>query len=147
MTRYSFKRDQQRSIRLRWRQIHARQGSGCLAFLRDGATGIAPISLAAERNVFASHAMSANPSLACSVAQAGALGKHFNSGGEGANSCAGPGINTKSLSRPAASQTPTILQPNPPLERPGAWLSPLVLRLNRGLTSSVCSVALRSPSG
>jgi hypothetical protein len=100
---------------------------------------VSPISLTVERNVLASHAMSAK-------VQAGALGKRFNSSSDGANSCAWPGTSTKSMSRPAASQTPTILLPNPPLERPRAWLSPLVLRLNRRLTSLVCSVALRPPS-
>jgi pimeloyl-ACP methyl ester carboxylesterase len=44
-------------------------------------TGVAPIARAAERNSLASHAMSAK-------AQAGALGRRFNSSSEAANSCA-----------------------------------------------------------
>jgi len=50
------------------------------------------------------------------------LGKRFNNSSEGANSWAWPGTNTKSMSRPAVSQTPTILLPNPPLERPSRLL-------------------------
>ena len=96
-----------------------------------------PISRAAERNAFASLAVSAN-------VQAGAFGKRFSSSREGASSCAWPGTSTKSTSRLAAPQAPRFAAKSA-LERPRAWLSPLVLRLNRRLKSSVCSVALRAP--
>ena len=56
------------------------QGCGCLVFLRDGTTGIAPIARAAARNAAASQVISAN-------AQAGALGKQFSSSSEAASSC------------------------------------------------------------
>ncbi len=72
-----------------------------------------------------------------SKAQAGAFGRRFSNCKEGASSCAWPGTRTKSTSRPAASQTPTILLLNPPLERPRAWAFSPVLRLSRRLNVSV----------
>lgn len=72
-----------------------------------------PMARHSERNSLASHAMSAS-------AQNGASGKRRISVKDGANSCACPGVSTKSTNRPAASHTPTILVPRPPRERPSA---------------------------
>jgi hypothetical protein len=62
----------------------------CLAFLRDGTIGIAPIASAAARNAATSQAMSART-------QACTLGRRFISCSKAASSCAWPGIRTMTV--------------------------------------------------